>query len=970
MRDSNKKVWSPRGSQATGKSVTLRLWSWSERIPPGELALVSAGYALLVVVALLSKGFALGQDTLGDGLSNPDWSGHMWSFWQASEWMRGNDALLSSELIFHPNGMSMGLIHGDFLTTRVAGLFWLIAGPQHGWALFVLFLLVGNGLGGTLLVGTVTGSRAAGLLGGLLLLFSGYGSWAVNTGNVEYASWLWTCLFLTFLVRLLRRPGTRDALFAGVFGAAAVLGNFVDGYHLPLFALCLLAWRVRRIGRAHVKALALTAGLAAVLLAPMGVVVALDHAGRPTHVEIDGGKAEGKSIVPEEPKYVPGAKLLDPREEAQVLEQYLPRPTIRRPFASGFLLAQLVLFGLGVSCGRWRALPWLGGAGVFALLCFGRDLSKLDPAFGPQIAMPFGWLEALVPFYDLVHHPIRLCSYCLIAWVVIVGLGVSRLISAGGPPWRLIPVWAVAVSVALQPFVGWYTRVVPVEAVSPFYRQLAAESGDGAVIAVPFTMYLADSAYLVDQTVHGRPIFNGCALQHVGGDPTHGLVARNAILAEIDRLQRGPLELRSAVMNAGVEHAAPRADTDLDLARRELVALGFHHLVLHKQVPFFHGTIRVGLDSPLAAFLHEVLGHPVYDDELLAAFDLRGEQVGEPDWDGRTAALRGIPLGEPARDGCAPFDSLTVLLDAHTVADEAYRAGGSPHGQPSIVLAVTEPDGREEAVVVDLGESVGAAVHNFDQWLARAGAPSGRRMPSATVISHLHTLRMFLPQPPGAKKPLVGPEEFSGALSRLAPGVIRGSNLDAFCQIATDASAVELCERPLVTLAPGLEALVWEDGRASDRVHLLTSPIDDHNLPFEPTETVLVVAAEPGYLVYSVCSHMPSRTAEDHLPPFHAVHQVRAAMLDGRLPEGPVHTLVTGGCGLEARAHAISQVGGVPEHEVYAREFARLQTELGVSRIFLTHCGIDMASRFRTAFGDHARLAVPGTCIPLSPPSE
>ncbi len=60
----------------------------------------------------------------------------------------------------------------------------------------------------------------------------------------------------------------------------------------------------------------------------------------------------------------------------------------------------------------------------------------------------------------------------------------------------------------------------------------------------------------------------------------------------------------------------------------------------------------------------------------------------------------------------------------------------------------------------------------------------------------------------------------------------------------------------------------------------------------------------------------------------------------------------------------------MPEHGVYAREFARLQTELGVSRIFLTHCGIDMASRFRTAFGDHARLAVPGTCIPLSPPSE
>ena len=929
-------------------------------------------YALLAAAALLAKGFNPAADTLGDGLANPDWSGHMWSFWQACQSLRGDDAVLSSELILYPHGMSMGMIHGDFLTTRIAGVFWWLGGQEFGWPLFVMFLLVGNGVGGTLLVGTITGSRVAGVLGGLLLMFSGYGSWAINTGNVEYATWLWTCLYLTCLNRMLRRPTVRCVVSAGVFGALAVLGNFTDGYHLPLFTLSLVAWQFRRIRRAHIVGLAATAGIAGVLVAPMGVLVARDHVDRPPVEEIQEKKADGKSIIPEEPKYDSHRRILDAPEEARALEEYLPRPTLGRPFASVFVLAQLLLFGIGVTAWRWRGLPWLASAGLFALLCFGRDLSKLDADFGAGIPMPFAWLEAVVPFYDLVHYPIRLSSYCLLAWVVLVGMGARRIFSSDGPRWQHAFVWAAVVPALLQPFFGWYTRVIPAVETSPFHHQLAAEEGDGAVISVPFTLYLGDSAYLADQTVHGKPMFNGCALQHVGLDPSGGLVARNAMLAEIDRLQHEVLEQSSAVMHARIERAPRQDPADLEAARKELVELGFHHLLLHKRVPFFHGAIRVDLDSPLAAFLHGALGEPVYDDPTLAAFDLRGSKGSgtRSDWAGRAEALRGLALEGPARDGCATFDSLTVLLDGHTVADPAYHAGGSPHGQPSVVLAVTEPDGREEAVVVDLGESIGTAAHNFGQWLGRAPEGASERLPSATVISHLHTLRMFLPGPEGGKGSRLGPEEFRSALARLALGEVRGSNLDAFCEIAAETPAAPLCERPLVTLEPGLEPLVWRDGTASDRVHLLTSPIDDHGLPFVPTETAIVVSTETGYLVYSVCSHMPARTHEHRTPPFHVVQQLVDAMRAGSLPEGPIHTLVTGGCGMEARAGAIARDHGESVHDVYGREIQRLQRELGVRRVVLTHCGIDLSHHYRVAFGDDLTLAVPGSCVPLSLPSK
>jgi len=585
-------------------------------------------YVGLAVLVLWLKGFPSGIGTVGDGPFHLDWSGHIWSFWQASEWLAGREGLLSTDLILHPHGTNMALIHGDLLTTRIAGLIWLVAGGNLGWPLFAVLLLAGNGVGGTLLVGTVTGSRVAGYLAGLLLFFSGFAAWAVNSGNVEYAFWLWTCLFLAWFVRVLRRPSLRDAILTGVFGATAVLCNFVDGFHLPLLAGCLLAGRIRQLDRTHLVALTMAVGVAAVLVAPIAIPVIQEQGG--TQAQEKDGTAEKQAkttIAPHEielpPLVTPSGEPPEPRN----LEEYLPCLSVHRPWACTFLLLQLALVVAGFSSAPRRALPWLGVVGLFSVLAIGPHVSWFDRAVAAGFTTPFAWLQAHVPYYDRVHYPIRLNSYVLLAWIVLVGFGMRRLVAGSKVRLRQLVSCGIVVLAIPALAAGWKVRVTQAVEVSPFYQELGQTRDQAAIIGVPFTFYLSDSAHLYDQVHHGKPIFNGCILQHVPEDPSHGLVASNDLLAEIDRLQRDILEACHSVTHGNISRGPRSADPDYDAAREELAELGFEYLVLRTNTPVFHGFMRVRSDSDLTRFLHAVMGDPIYRDDQLTVFEMNRDRA-------------------------------------------------------------------------------------------------------------------------------------------------------------------------------------------------------------------------------------------------------------------------------------------------------------------------------------------------------
>jgi hypothetical protein len=136
---------------------------------------------------------------------------------------------------------------------------------------------------------------------------------------------------------------------------------------------------------------------------------------------------------------------------------------------------------------------------------------------------------------------------------------------------------------------------------------------------------------------------------------------------------------------------------------------------------------------------------------------------------------------------------------------------------------------------------------------------------------------------------------------------------------------------------------------------------------------VFVFASGDGFLVYSVCSHPPTVAGAGVSDgPFHAIDLVQAHIEDGSLPAGPIHTLVTGACGM---GQVVRERGAAtPDHAgssdpLFRSALSTLKARTGLRRVYLIHCALSSFEHtwpiFMEVFGDDVRRAVPGSAIPL-----
>ena len=589
-------------------------------------AFLFGAFSLLVLAAVLVwMGFSLSDQQIGHGLAFADWPGHHWTYWHLRNWFLGRDACFSTCFLFHPVGIQTVLIQGNLLISCLAGLIALFTSVENAYLLTALLALLGNGVGGYALIRTVTGNRMAGAVAGLLLLLNGYAAWAINTGNIGYENWFWICLHLTFLYRVLHSPRVRYVIPTSIFASLAVYSNFVDGFHLPFFSLILTAFFTARLRRTQLLGLALVVLLTAMLLSPLAI----------TYLKANQDRVYSAQIATTDDAdfdETHAQRTTIPEQTSHGVNLYLPWNRSRNAEGdSHTYYFQWILAGLGLAFCRKRTTPWLTAGLVFFILSLGPFLQWFDGLTGVNVntgvPLPFLWLHDHVPLYFRMQFPARIFSYVVLATAIAAGFGAKWLTERSSPSTRMTLAPLIVTVCLVELIAAWPLRFTPTVPVNPFYRQIAAGTEDFAIIEVPFNFANLDATYLYYQIKHERPVMNGMFPPMIREDPTGGLLCANALLANIDNLQQQVLAPWSQPLGY---RAVPRSiaslptEGDLESAVRELVHVGFRYLVLHRFVDWENGRLDVPPDGELSTYLYSSLGAPVYVDDELVVFDLRG----------------------------------------------------------------------------------------------------------------------------------------------------------------------------------------------------------------------------------------------------------------------------------------------------------------------------------------------------------
>lgn len=422
-----------------------------------------------------------------------------------------------------------------------------------------------------------------------------------------------------FLYRAWRTPQRRShAILAGAFLGLSAL---VDLKHVALFVVPFVGLFLlfhglverRQWNRVRVVSMATVLAVATLSTAPFLVpLVAGRLAGRLEHFYATGVVRHSADLTgffvppPEHPLYA----NLEP------LRAYSERLAAAGWHENIFYLG-IVALALAVAAGWKRRHErevqfWVIAALVGMVLALGPFLKvggglatlQVEEYVG-YIPLPYYLLQRL-PFYDWGRTPGRIIEVTMLALAVLAAYGAADVLSrfrGGHRP--VVALGLIALVLADSLFV-WPWPLGDAE-VPAFYRQIALEAQDYAVLDLPLWEYRCERYQLYYATIHGHRI--------VGGSVTRRSPEAETAMRAVERL---------------VQADAAGAPAE------SLAELGIRYVVLHKLC-----LEEAGLNAQ-TALLEKELGRFIYDDRWIRAFEVPGNPGIEP---GAASAPHAFPSG-------------------------------------------------------------------------------------------------------------------------------------------------------------------------------------------------------------------------------------------------------------------------------------------------------------------------------------
>ena len=506
-------------------TVTSRLSAWLARQwsaidctypgwpegAPGSRSARLARHHLLPLLAYLLIAVAMtyplvrhfGTHLPGDG--GDAWQ-NVWDYWWLRQALAEGRSPYHTDLLYAPTGVPLYLHTLNLFNGLVTLPVQLAFGLTAAYNTVVFLSLTLAAYFAYLLVGFVSGSRAAGFVGGVVYAFGSYHLiHLLGHANLIASGWLpayLLCLIVTPTV-----GGARRWRLVGAGTLALVLLSFCDWQYVlfaAVFTALWVAWTtVARRSVVPVLTAGATGLLALVLLLPVLL---------PTVRELRDTAATRPAV--------PGAELFS----ADLVSFVVPSPLQARWGAAAERIGgravavpveRAIFLGFGplalAACGLWfgrrRAAFWAVAAIAFAALALGPTLQIAGQSYANP-PLPYRLLQHL-PVANVFRVPARFALLVTLCLAVLTGLGLvglaRRFPALTTRRARLVALPLLTLALLAEHFPAPYP-LVPVEEPA-FYRQLASSAERGAVLELPFA--LTRSTSLFNQTVHGKPIVGG-----------------------------------------------------------------------------------------------------------------------------------------------------------------------------------------------------------------------------------------------------------------------------------------------------------------------------------------------------------------------------------------------------------------------------------------------------------------------------
>ena len=560
---------------------------WRSRV------LALASYVLLTLVMTYPLGLRISSHLAGSG-------DDMWLFQWNNWWLR--KALMEdldpyfTPFLFHPHGVSLVYHNFSWLNTGI----WLVLEPLVGSvvAYNVTFLLtfIISGYTTYALVSYLTNSRAAAFVAGLAFAFSPYHLSHFNHPNLISVQWLPFCML--FLIRTMRERRWRDVLLC----VLSLVLTGLSRWQLLIFAAILMALyvgyslvfeRARWSRRTALTLVVIGLGTAA-CIAPLAYPLATGLINEDASSEVLTEQQQWAQtdllayVTPNRFHPLFGHRL------TPIYERFRKN----RGHIAFLGYTVLLLGGYGILRARRAALYWaLAAAGLMALAL--GPVLRFNGGLYPGVPMPYrlvGWL----PLIKALRNSDRFNVALSLPLAVLAGYGVMHL--QQGLKRRLPTRWhdrafaasgTVLAGLILFEFISIpFPTITPLT--SPFYRELAREAGEFAILEVPMGRGYA-KAYMFLQTLHGKRLVEG----HVSRTPpnAYDTIRDNPFLNSLS--EQGDLD-------------TSRCDLSRQLG--SLAANGIRYVVIHK------------VDVPgerLAAWRDYLTVPPSYEDDDLLVYRTR-----------------------------------------------------------------------------------------------------------------------------------------------------------------------------------------------------------------------------------------------------------------------------------------------------------------------------------------------------------